>query len=164
MKAMQRWRSMLVILSVLLAAACASRAPRDYVPTVARFFIESPSGDGATATLPVSGVHIPIAPKPVITEFDIINAEIAQVELGKCLMFQLTPAASRDLYRMTGSNQGRRLVLVINGNALGARLIERPLENGTIFTFVEVPDSELPGLVTGLKRTSADLQREAAKK
>ena len=34
------------------------------------------------------------------------------MELGKCLMFQLTPAAARDFYRLTGSHQGRRLVLV----------------------------------------------------
>jgi hypothetical protein len=153
----------LVLGSVLLAAGCASRAPRDYAPAVARFFIESAAGDGAAALLPVSGVRIPIAAKPVITEFDLVNVEIAQVELGECLMFQLTPAAARDLYRLTGSNQGRRLVLVVNGAALGARVIDGPLENGTIFTFVEVPDGELPELVARLKRTSAELQREAAR-
>ena len=151
-------------MSMLVVAACASRAPRDCAPAIARFFIESASGNTATATLPVSGVRIPIAPKPVITEFDLVNVEIAQVELGKCLLFQLTPAAARDLYRLTGSNQGRRLVLVLNGKALGARMIERPFEDGTILTFVEVPDGELPELVAGLKRTSAELQREAAGK
>ena len=149
---------------MVFAAGCASRASREATPAIARFFLESPSGRQAAATLPVSGVRIAIAPKPVITEFDIVNVELAQVELGKCLMFQLTPAAARDLYRLTASNQGRRLVLVLNGEAIGARVIERPLENGTIFTFVELPDERLPALVAGLKRTSAELQREAAKK
>ncbi|HVU25266.1 MAG TPA: hypothetical protein VHE13_14150 [Opitutus sp.] len=153
-----------LLLSLLVAVGCATRASRDYTPALARFFLEAPSGDGAAATLPVSGVRIAIAPKPVITEFDVVNVEVAQVELGKCLMFQLTPAAARDLYRLTGSNQGRRLVLAVDGEPVGARLIDRPLENGTIFTFVERPDAELPALVARLKRTSADLQREAAKK
>ncbi|HWA85859.1 MAG TPA: hypothetical protein VG710_06530 [Opitutus sp.] len=157
-------RLALASFSLLLAAGCASHARRDGPPAIARFFLESPASDRAAATLPISGVRIAIAPKPVITEFDIVNVEIAQVELGKCLVFQLAPAAARDLYRLTASNQGRRLVLVLDGAAIGARMIERPLEDGAIFTFVELPDEKLPALVAGLKRTSVELQRAAAGK
>lgn len=155
-------RLLLLAVSVGLLASCQTAEKRDYAPTAARFFIESANGEGAMAVLPQSGVRIAVASKPVVTEFDVANVEIAQVELGQCLLFQLTPAAARDLYRLTGANQGRRLVLTLNGNALGARRIERPFADGTILVFVEVPDHQLPELVRNLKGTTAEVQRAAA--
>jgi len=148
----------------LFVVACETAPHRDYAPTTARFFLESANGEGGRVTLPQSGVRIAVAPKPVFTEFDVVNVEIAEVELGKCLMFQLTPAAARDLYRLTGANQGRRLVLTLNGVARGARRIDRPFDGGTILVFVETPDEKLPALVENLRKTAADLQRELAKK
>ena len=71
---------------------------------------------------------------------------------------------TRDLYRVSASNQGRRFVLMINGEAVGARLIDGPLSGGVLFVFAEVPDDALPALVANLKKTSADLQRALAKK
>ena len=105
-----------------------------------------------------------IGPKPVLTEGDIVNVELMQVELGKCLMFQLTPAAARDLYRISGSNQGRRLVLFLNDVAVGARRMEGPLAEGRVFVFVEMADAALPDLVENIKKTSVALQRAAARK
>jgi hypothetical protein len=86
------------------------------------------------------------------------------VDLGKCLLFQLTPSATRDFYRMSVTHQGRRLVLVVNDTTLGARRIDGPITNGVIFVFVELPDIELPGLVEDLKKSSAALQKELARK
>ena len=79
-------------------------------------------------------------------------------------MFQLTSSASRDLYRLTASHQGRRLALFVDGTALGARRIEAPWVDGTVLVFVEVPDETLPQLVSDLKKSCAALQRELAKK
>jgi hypothetical protein len=93
-----------------------------------------------------------------------VNVELMQVELGKCLMFQLTPAAARDLYRVSGSNQGRRLVLFLNDVALGARRMEGPLAEGRVFVFVEVADTALPTLVENIKKTTAAVQRAMARK
>lgn len=157
-------RTLFVLAGVLGLVACGTTSPRDYTPVIARFFLEAPDGQGGLATLPTSGVQIAVSTKPVITEFDIVNVEIARVELGECLLFQLTGAAARDLYRLTTTNQGRRLVLVLNGEPLGARRIERPFDDGAVLVFVEKPDSALRELAANLRKTSTELQRAAAKK
>ena len=86
-----------------------------------------------------------------------------EVELGRCLMFKLTPAAARDLYRLSVQSQGRRLVLVVNGAPLGARRIERPFDDGTVLIFAEINDTELPALVGNMRKSSAELQRAVKK-
>lgn len=143
---------------------CSTSAPRDFTPTQARLFLESTDASAPTVRLPKSGVMINVSSKAMITEGDIVNAEVVQVELGKCLLLQVTPAAARDLYRFTVVNQGRRLVLTLNGVALGARQIDGPFGEGTVIIFVEVTDEELSALVRNLKRTSVELQKEMARK
>jgi hypothetical protein len=132
---------------------------------VARFFLETRPGEaGVPLHLPVSGVSVTVAAKPILVEYDILNAEVARVELGDCLMLQLTPAAGRDLYRLSVASMGRRLVLTLNDEPVGARRIEQAMPDGTVLVFVERPDADLPALVTRIKRTSADIQTAAAKK
>jgi hypothetical protein len=140
------------------AASAAARGP------VPRFFLEAAEPSVLTVTLPRSGVRLSVNPQPVITEGDIVDVALAQVDLGKCLAFQVSPAASRDLYRLTGSHQGRRLVLVVDGAPLGARRIDGPLADGIVFVFVEVADELLPKLVEDLRKSSAATQRELARK
>lgn len=133
-------------------------------PLVARFFLEAkPSEAGIPVTLPQSGVTVTISPKPVLVEYDITNAEVAQVDLGRCLLVQLSAAASRDLYRLSVSAVGRRLVLSLNDEFLGARRIESAMSDGTVLIFLEVPDERLPEIVALLKSTSATVA-EAARK
>ena len=152
-----------LLVGLALLAGCVSAPKIDYTPAVADFFLETTEARAVPITLPKSGVKVAIAPTPVLRAADIVNVELEQVDLGRCLMFQLTPAATRDLYRYSASNQGRRLVLFINGAAVGARRLEAPLTDGAVFIFVEMPDEALPQLVTNLKRTSADLQRSLAR-
>jgi hypothetical protein len=162
---MKRLFAGIAVLSALTFAGCAAlREPtRDFTPTIARFFLESTDAGAAAVELPVSGVRVSIGAKPVFTEGDIVDVDLMQVELGKCLLFQLTPAAARDLYRLTGSSQGRRLVLMLNQVAVGARRIEAPLAEGRIFVFAEVSEVALPVLVTNLKKTTVELQRTMAR-
>jgi hypothetical protein len=152
-----------LLLGAALVLAGCHTPPRDYTPTAARFYLEASSGEGAVMTLPQSGVQVPISAKPVLSEFDIVDAELVQVELGRCLMFRLTPSAARDLYRLTASHQGSRLVLTLNGVALGARRIDGPMGEGTVLIFVEMPDEQLPALVRNLKLTAGEIQRAAAR-
>lgn len=148
---------------MLAGAGCTSAPIASGEPMLARFFLESANEQGVSMVLPQSETEITVAVKPVFTEFDVARIEIVQVELGKCLQFQLTPAAARDLYRLSGANQGRRLVLMVNGRAMGARRIEQPLDEGTLLIFVETPDDALPALQAGLRKTALELQRTARK-
>lgn len=149
-------------LMLLVLAGCQSAAPVKSASEKARFYLESGDGSTELLTLPQSGLQISVQPKPVFTEYDIVNVEIAQAELGQCLAIQLTPEATRDLYRLTLDKQGSRLVLVLGGVPFGARRMSEPLDQGTIFVFLEVPDTSLPALVATLKETCVALHPPAA--
>ncbi|AOS45215.1 hypothetical protein Verru16b_02293 [Lacunisphaera limnophila] len=132
---------------------------------MARLFLETRPGEaGITVRLPVSGVGITVAAKPVFVEYDVRDAEAARVDLGPCLWLQVTPAAARDLYRLSVSAVGRRLVLLLNDEPVGVHRIEQALADGRLLVFVERPDAELPALVERLKRTTADIAVAAANK
>ncbi len=164
---MNRGRNLCLLLIALGAVlgGCHSRpAARGPAPSEVRFYLEAGSGDGTPITLPKSGVRLAVNPKPVVTEGDIVNVELVKVDLGLCLLFQLTPAGVRDFYRLSVSHQGRRIALVVDGVALGARTIDGAVTNGVIFVFVELPDEELPALVDKLKKSSVAMQREIARK
>jgi len=163
---MRRWLIAGIAAAAVISGGCKSvgERERDFTPTLARFFLETGDSGTAAIELPVSGVRVTIGAKPVFTEGDVVAVELMQVELGKCLMFQLTPTAARDLYRLTGASQGRRLVLMLNQVPVGARRIEAPLSDGRVYMFVEVPESALPTLVTNLQKTTAELQRAIARK
>ncbi len=148
----------------LLAVSCRTPERRDEPRTFARFFLEQNAPQSVWVALPQSEVRVAVAPKPVFTEFDFADVEMVEAELGRCLAFRLTPAASHDLYRLTASSQGRRLVLMVNGTALGARRIEAPFAEGVVTIFVEVPDDALPALTRSLQRTTAELRRQARKR
>ena len=153
---------LLMLCVATLLAGCQSRTATAPKPAVARFLLEAEADRTAEVTLPVSGVRLRVLPKPVILEYDIVSVELAQVELGRCLLFQLAPDAARDLSRLTAANHGRRLALLINDRPMGARVIDQPLLGGVILVFCEMPEAELPGLVERLKRTTAELRSRRA--
>jgi hypothetical protein len=127
-------------------------------PLIARLYLESRPGEaGMPVELPVSKVRITVNPKPVFVETDIVDAQLIRVNIGWCMLIQFTPAAGRDLYRLSVGSQGRRLVLSFNDQPAGARRIDQAMPEGAMLTFVEVDDVNLPPLVERLKRTSADI-------
>ena len=155
-----------LLVGLFLFAGCQT-APKlpDYQPLVARFCLEIRPGEaGVPVQLPKSGVGLTINAKPVLVEYDIINAEVAHVDLGNCLLLQLTPAASRELYRMSVTHLGERLVLFLNDIPVGARRIEQAMADGVVLVFLETPEADLPGQVARIKRTAADIVLASAKK
>jgi hypothetical protein len=161
---------LLPLLSLLFLglAGClttASSKKKDKTPTLARFMLEvGPREAGARLRLPISNVNVTIVPKALFTEYDIVNCEVANNEFGKCLVFQFSPEAGRDLYRLTVPNQGKRIVTLINGEAMGARMIEAPIAEGYFFTYIEVPEADLAKLAADIKRSSEEARKELEKK
>ncbi len=146
-----------------LMSGCQS-APPDPLrePLVARFYLETRPGEaGVPLDLPISKVRIMVSPKPVFVETDISGSELVRVKLGWCMLVKFTPAAGRDLYRLSTGNGGRRLVLTFNDNPAGARRIDEVMGQGALLIFVEADDVNLPPLVERLNRTSADLAKRA---
>jgi hypothetical protein len=133
-------------------------------PLAVRFFLEAkPDEAGIAVTLPQSGVRVTLAPKPVLVEYDIANAEVAQVDLGRCLLVQFSPAAARDLYRLSVAAAGRRLVVSLNDEFLGARRLDGAIGDGSVLVFLEVPDEKLAEIVARVKSTTAQLARATRK-
>lgn len=155
----------IVLAAMLAIAGCkSSTKKKDFNVTVARFYMEAPEGDAfASVTLPVSGVQIAINSKPVVTEYDFSGVQVAESDLGKFLVFTLTNDATRDVYRVTGSNQGRRLVLFINDKPVGARIIDRVFNTGAISVFAAIPDDVLVKLAKDMNDTSIDIQKQIEK-
>lgn len=145
-------------------AGCQSPPKDDYEPVIAQFFVEVPPQiPGAVTTqLPRSGVQVVVSPRPVLVEADVRNVELVKVDLGLCLMFEFTPEGARSLLRLSSANLGRRLVVTLNGKPFGARLLDGPINNGVLLTFVELPDDELTGTAVNLKRTALEVQTALA--
>ncbi len=147
----------------LLAAGCmSSKKKGDYTEASVRFAFEVGGREvGTQIRLPQSGVVLTISPKFLFTEFDVSKCEAANDELGPVLVFSFTEAAARDLYRMTATNQGLRLVTIMNGVPIGARRIDSPLNSGYFVTNVEVEPATLNELAKNITRTSEEARKKA---
>jgi len=108
--------------------------------------------------MPESGAKISLHRDPLVSEFEVINVELVRVDLGLALLLQVSEQAARDLYRASITNHGGRVVLMINGNPIGARRLDGALSEGQFYTFVELPEAELPQIVLDLKRSIAEIQ------
>ena len=82
----------------------------------------------------------------------------ALFDLGLALLVQVSEKGARDLYGASVANTGGRIVLSVNGNAIGARRIHAPIQDGNLYTFVELPDDALGDLVLELKDSLAQIQ------
>jgi hypothetical protein len=157
-------RFVLLCLLGLALAGCQSGGSGQTMvePLVARFYLEVPPDTaGAAVELPVSKVRLGVNPKPVFGEYDITGVDVVKVDLGWCLRFAFTPAAARDLYRMSVAAQGRRLVLIFNSTAVGVRQLDPSVSQDGLLIFVEVPNEQLSPLADRIRRTSAGLQAKA---
>ncbi|CAM2789775.1 hypothetical protein RAHE111665_01285 [Rariglobus hedericola] len=155
-----------MLAALLAVAGCNSstKKMKDEDMVMARFLVEASEGDAfASVTLPVSGVQIVVNNKPVVTEFDYVSVELAKSDLGTFIVFNLTGDASRDVYRFTGNNQGKRLVLFIGGKPVGARMIDRAFNTGSIAVFAAIPEEELPAIVKKMNETAIEIQRRISK-
>lgn len=149
-------------LALILLAGCATADRGSDVPAFARFLLEAqPGADAIPLVLPASGTRIAAAPRPVLTEYDVADVTLAEVDFGLCLAFRLLPSAARALRRITAARPGERLVLLVDGKPAGARLIDAPIDDGLLLVFVEHPAGELPALVKRLKRGLTAVERAA---
>lgn len=147
-----------------LLCGCQSPEARDYEPVVPQFLLETPSQvrGALVVQLPRSGVLVVVSPAPVFSEIDVRNVELVKVDLGLCLMFEFTPDGARALTRLSSGNLGRRLVVTLNGQPFGARLLDGPIFDGRLMVFVELSDDELTRTAVNLKRTAHEIQTALA--
>lgn len=154
-----------LVLGLLFLVGCRSTGmdASDYAR--ARFLLEAAGENdfSAMVTLPVSNVRIPVQGDAILSEFDYRAIDIAEVALGKCLVFSLKGPAAREFYQISVANQGKRLVLAINGEAIAARKIDGPIADGRIFIFLEVTDDRLVEIANKLQETNFDIQKKLSR-
>lgn len=147
----------LLLAACMLASGCRSNDSGDTL-YAARFYLETspklPASWVQTLTMPVSETEIHVSMQPVITEIDIINVELVQLDFGKALMFELNRAGGVELYQATVASIGKRLVLTINGIPVGVRQIDRPISDATLITFTELDDAALDEMIANLRETT----------
>lgn len=159
---MQKYCLLLPVLALLLCG-CNKDKLEDEDLKIPRLMVETRGVDygglgGQVVELPVSGTRISLRKEPLLNEFDIVNVELVKVDMGLALLFQTNGGGARALYRGTVSNMGGRIVLTVNNNAIGARRVDRAIQNGKFYTFAEVDDEELGQLVLEMKKTIKQLQ------
>jgi hypothetical protein len=161
------WVLVVALLPLLGCKTTSSSAKDDEdeeAEVVARFLFEASGNEaGVGARLPTSGTGIRVSPKAFFIEHDIEKAEAVENEFGRSIVFTFTPEATRELYRSTVTRQGLRIVTTINGMPLGAAIIRRPLSEGLLVTYLEVPDERLDDLAREITKTS-EKRREELKK
>jgi len=104
-------------------------------------------------TLPISETKVQVPARPVFTPNDIIRIEIVQVDRGLAVRYLLTPNASRQLIRTTVDNIGSRFIFFNNVEPIGLRQIDGVINDGILYTFLEIPDEEIPDMVAEMNRT-----------
>lgn len=157
---------LLIVACTLTVTGCRSK-DKDFSPHVTRLYLEEsshlPPSHIAEMILPVSGSHITVRSKPIYGEWDIAQAGHFETEFGPAIILLFRSEAATDFYRTTISNQGRRLVVTINGLPLGAHYIDRPIEDGRISFFLEIPDEEVPEVARAIQKTSEQIRKESNK-
>lgn len=144
-----------VVALLLLALGGCRMMPRGAAPQRFQFHLEASSATRPdhqfVAVLPVSGARIAVSRLPVLDQGDVLQVDEAEVAMGPCLRLLLRPMAARALYQISVEHRGQRLVLMIDGEPRGVRVLDDVLADGVLFTFVEVPDAQLPEIVEGMR-------------
>jgi len=98
-----------------------------------------------------------------MTEFDITRVEVTGDPLDRRVQFHLTGPALDEFSRLAILGGERRLVLLVDGRAVGIGRFDRVLEGDSLQFYVEVPEEGLPVFAAQLERTLVGL-RELVRK
>lgn len=155
----------LILLVSLLGSGCAT-TENSALPISLRIFLEAgfetPPQRVAQVSLPLSGLSLPVHNLALYSEGDFRQATVEEFDLGSALVLTLRPEATEILMRHLSRYSGRRLVLMVGGQALAARPLDDSLRSGRLAFFLEMSDARLPVLVeriaTGLKQSQPGTQ------
>lgn len=123
-------------------ASCKSttKPPKYFI----QFYMESPGDTGVAFTLPESGLKFYRKPQPFLTAADVNWIQPGFVDVGTsrtvCIFIQFDVRGTHELDQQTGENIGRKIFLFANDKPMGVRFLDRGIQDGRMFMFVEVSD------------------------
>jgi hypothetical protein len=156
---MFNYRSATLVLIALTLVVGLSGCRKEQPKMICHFYMESNPGfqDVFTrkVTLPATGQEATMASKPFLQSGDVLKLDLAQVTLpdGSPLLgflFQFSEKGTRELFRQTANNQGKRIFLLVNNQVVGIRPIDVPISDGQLFMISEIPDDDMPSYVAEL--------------
>ncbi len=115
---------------------------------------------GMKVIMPVSKTEIHVLREPVVGEYEIINIDMVQFDLGIGVQIHVTERGARALYRNSVTHRGQRIVLLANDRAIGARTIDGDMTDGRFYMYLEMPDDEVEQFVLDLRESIAELQTQ----
>lgn len=134
-------RPFALFFAALVLTGCAT----EQVTHIASIYVEAPTSSTLTmrkgATLPVSGVTIPIMAKELTLAEDLLST--APIEAGPAdlrqvyLLVNLNAVAARNIMDITRQARGKHLVLVVNDAAVGIMPIDQQIVDGKLLFTVE---------------------------
>lgn len=133
----------LAALAALLVAGCTPDLPEDVFTVYIEAPVSAPASGQAPVRLAVSDVQVSILRIPVVPAEFFLNTEV--VEAGDpdirstWLLVQTDPKVAQALLRTTSlaESLGKKLVLVVNDEAIGIMPINEPILDGNLFFAVE---------------------------
>jgi len=144
------------LIGCLLAAGCAMFG--DQEPTTLRFYEEIssslPSKLYRDVPIPKAGLTVQVERFPVLTERDIAAAEIYPTAGGAALLLRLEPHANMRMAELTTRARGHYLVAFLDGRAVAAWLIDKPINNGVFLLEGDFTEEEARRAVESLNRQS----------
>ena len=131
------------LLAALALAGCTPELPEDVFTVFIEAPVSAPASGQATVRLAVSGVEVSVLRIPVVPAEYFLNTEV--VEAGDpdirsaFLLVQTDPKVAQALMRTTSlaESMGKKLVLVVNDEAVGLMPINEPVLDGNLFFAVE---------------------------
>ncbi len=134
---------LLFLAPLLLLTGCATEMPEDLVSVFMEAPPSAPDSAIGIVALPTSGVQVAVLRIPIVQAEHVLNTEV--VEAGErdirssYLLLQVDRRAAPLLMAATGKSEsvGRKLVLMVNDQAIGLMRVEGPILDGNLFFAVE---------------------------
>ncbi|MFW5883238.1 MAG: hypothetical protein ACOCVG_02620 [Verrucomicrobiota bacterium] len=131
--------------SALLLTAC--QTGREEAKAVPRFYVEVLDANQLgnrvqVLEMPGEAQPITVQTASALNETHFARVQVVQVDLGRALMFETTSSGAFQLMRVSTTNIGRRLVLVVGEEVIGMRRIDGSIQNGVLYTFVFEEEDE----------------------
>lgn len=164
-----------VVSTVFVLSGCNTARKKNPEPEkiyLTRFYLEAdqqvPPNLTTRVKMPLSETEVVVGSRPFLTESNIVNVELVQVEVGPpeaadtalALAFYFDRNGTSAFFPLTANNVGKRILLTINSQPVGLMPIQGPVSTGEWLTFTELKDEQMPETITALRETTTYIQTE----
>ncbi|HUJ08700.1 MAG TPA: hypothetical protein VL171_01620 [Verrucomicrobiae bacterium] len=111
-----------------------------------------PPENAEAVELPLANLKLSVSPFPVLTEKDVLSAELYNTAGGEAILVRFGIHGAIVLDEVTTSNRGRYLVTFLNHRPVAAWLVNQRILNGQFLIEGDFSDAEAKQAVDALNR------------